>query len=84
MENYLEAYRVEQGLSFAALGRKAGYSTATTFKHCKGVIRISGDAAIRYSRALGIPLDELRPDLFGAEPHPTTPTPAQRGMESRI
>lgn len=90
MRNALNDYRLAHGLTYAELGIAAGYSAGTAFKHCQGRIAISGDAAIRYSRALGIPLDllyptkaptnnvdgsSLRPDRFPTAPLTPRPTP---------
>lgn len=78
MENALETYRSEKGLSFAELGRMSGFGTATVHKHCTGKIAIGGDAAIRYSRALGIPLDALYPATPPATAASTPPRRAPR------
>lgn len=67
----LENIRIRQGLTYEKLGRLAGYSRSTAFQHCNRDARLSTDAAVRYSAALGIPLSELRPDL----PQPVTATP---------
>lgn len=67
MFNALEHFRKKESLSFAELGRRAGYTRATCLKHCKGEIPISGEAALRYYLRLGIPLERLRPDLFDTE-----------------
>jgi hypothetical protein len=42
------------------------------FRHCLAP-KIPGDAALIYNRALGIPLEELRPDIY---PSPTPPQDA--------
>lgn len=81
MKNALENYRIKHGLSYAALGRMTGRSTQTVYKHCKGTIAISGDAAIRYSRALGIALEKLYPSHpergdVNASPRPYRPREA--------
>lgn len=84
MGNILNTYREAHGLTYAALGAAAGYGPGTAYKHCKGTIAISGDAAIRYSRALGIPLEQLYPansssanaDAFNTHPASTETPPA--------
>lgn len=67
MGNVLNDYRLAHGLTYAELGFAAGYRAGTAFKHCQGRIAISGDAAIRYSRALGISLDLLYPANSSAD-----------------
>lgn len=64
MFNPLEQFRKKNGLSFAEVGRRAGLSRVTVLKHCKEERPIGGAAAIRYFAHLGIPLEQLRPDLF--------------------
>ena len=57
-----------QGLNQERVAKAAGYDPGTVSRHCNGKRRITGDAAIRYSRVLGVPLE----DLFPA-PVPTSP-----------
>jgi hypothetical protein len=62
--NALELFRTGRGLTFEALKDLAGYpARMTVFRHCKAA-KIPGDAALVYHRKLGIPLQELRPDLY--------------------
>lgn len=65
MKNAVERYRIDHGLSYAALGRLTGYTRATVLKHCRGELSVAGKAALRYHAKLGIPLSELSPDLYG-------------------
>jgi hypothetical protein len=67
MKNAVERFRLENRLSYAVLGRTAGFTRATVLKHCRGELAISGEAALRYHLRLGIPLKDLRPDLFAAD-----------------
>lgn len=69
MRNALEETRHVLGLSYAEVARRTGYTTATVWKHCNGILRIGEKAALRYHARLGIPLTDLCPDLFkeGAE-----------------
>jgi transcriptional regulator with XRE-family HTH domain len=67
MPNVLEQFRRDEGLNFAEIGRRVGLSRATVLMHCKGERPIGGEAAIRYSSRLGIPLADLRPDLFSMD-----------------
>lgn len=71
--NTLERIRTDRDLTYEALGRSAGYGRHVAWKHCRAEI-VPAEAAIRYSRALGVSLKELRPDLFEAQGEPT-PTP---------
>lgn len=64
MENILEQYRKQKKLTFAAIGRDCGLTTTAVLRHCKGERKIGGEAALRYHVNLGIPLRELRPELF--------------------
>jgi transcriptional regulator with XRE-family HTH domain len=61
--NWLEEERLRRGLTYPELAKKAGVSTTSAWEHC-GAKRLSGEAALRYSVALGLPLEKLRPDLF--------------------
>ena len=61
----LEAYRRQLGLSYAQMARQADFSSrSVVFLHCTGQRSISAESAMRYHRAFGIPLSELRPDLW--------------------
>ncbi|WP_160711133.1 helix-turn-helix transcriptional regulator [Halodesulfovibrio sp. MK-HDV] len=70
MKNIIEQYRQKRELTFAALGRSCGLTAAAVLRHCKGERKIGGEAALRYHIKLGIPLNELRPELF-AQGSPT-------------
>ncbi|OIO03139.1 MAG: hypothetical protein AUJ49_04890 [Desulfovibrionaceae bacterium CG1_02_65_16] len=62
--NALERFRTDHGLTFEALGKKAGVKQrGTVFRHCQAG-KIPGDAALLYHAKLGIPLEDLRPDLW--------------------
>lgn len=54
-------------MSFAEVGRLVKYGRDTVSRHCNGQRQISAEAALRYHKALEIPLHELRPDLFEKE-----------------
>ncbi|CCO24006.1 protein of unknown function [Maridesulfovibrio hydrothermalis AM13 = DSM 14728] len=54
----------ERKISFAEVGRLVGYGRDTISRHCNGQRQISAEAALRYNKALGIPLHEMRPDIF--------------------
>jgi hypothetical protein len=69
--NALETYRQNQHLTFEALGDLAGVRPrGSVYRHCKAT-RIPGDAALLYHAKLGIPLSDLRPDLWPAPPAAT-------------
>ena len=68
--NKLNDIRLSKDLSCAALGEMVDYDRSAVWKHCHATV-IPAEAAIRYSRALDVPLEELRPDLFPI-PAPTT------------
>lgn len=67
MNNAVEKYRTDHGLTYAELGRRTGYTRATVLKHCRGELSVAGKAALRYNAKLGIPLSDLCPDLFPEE-----------------
>ncbi|MFV0420615.1 MAG: hypothetical protein ACK5LI_00190 [Oleidesulfovibrio sp.] len=54
-------------VSYAEIGRRVGFNRSTVMKHCRGELAVSGEAALRYHIHLGIPLKDLRPDLFAAD-----------------
>ncbi|RXF77360.1 XRE family transcriptional regulator [Desulfovibrio sp. DS-1] len=65
MENVLEQFRKNHGLSYGALALAAGVSSrGSVYCHCQGRRRISAEMAIRYSVRLSIPLYLIRPDLW--------------------
>ncbi|WP_160713400.1 helix-turn-helix transcriptional regulator [Halodesulfovibrio sp. MK-HDV] len=64
MTNVIEQLRQEKGLTFAALGRECGLTKTAVLRHCKGERNIGAEAALRYHVKLGIPLQNLRPDLY--------------------
>ncbi len=67
MKNALEKFRTDRGLTFRQLAMACGgRSLNAVYRHCKGE-KIAAESALLYSRALGIPLCELRPDLWPPE-----------------
>ena len=60
MKNAIENFRLASGLSFQEIADR-----------CRGSRLISAESAVKYSHGLGIPLSELRPDLW---PPPTSHT----------
>ncbi|MBI9113261.1 helix-turn-helix transcriptional regulator [Maridesulfovibrio ferrireducens] len=62
--NRLERYRTEKGLTFEMLAKAVGLSKPGVFRHCRGLQAISGESALLYHIHLGIPLKDLRPDLY--------------------
>lgn len=86
MENALEKYRKDNGLTFEQMAFAAGFkSRSTVLKHCRGVKKIPAEAAFKYSHAFGIPLGDMREDLHMSTEvncKPPIATPAtQRGGE---
>ncbi len=57
----------EKQMSYAEVGRKIGYGRDMVSRHCSGDRKISAEAAYKYNKELGIPLHELRPDIFEKE-----------------
>nr|DAG43725.1 MAG TPA: hypothetical protein [Caudoviricetes sp.] len=67
MMNVLEKYRIAHGLTYDQLATQAGLSArSVSYAHCHGIRAISAESAVKYARACGIPLHELRPDLWTA------------------
>ena len=62
--NALEQYRKQNKQTYASIGRLCELRRDTVLRHCKGERPISGEAALRYHIHLGIPLCDLRPDLY--------------------
>ena len=68
MNNPLEDYRQAHGLTYRAMAQRVGgQSYVTTFYHCRGLRQLSAESALRYHHAFGIPLSDLRPDLWPPE-----------------
>ena len=64
MRNALEQYRVENDLTYGAMASQAQTAKGALYQHCQGKRTISAESAVRYHDTLGIPLSELRPDLW--------------------
>lgn len=61
----LEKYMKEHNLTLKKLASIVGWqSSATVCQHLSGARKITAEAALKYSHALGIPLSDLRPDLW--------------------
>lgn len=69
--NRLEIFRTESGLTYEALGNKAGFAKHVAWKHCHAS-KIPAESAAKYSDTLGIPRSELRPDLWPPTAAPAT------------
>ena len=70
MKNALENFRTAHGLTFRQLAMACGgRSLNAVYRHCKGE-KIAAESALLYSRALGIPRSELRPDLWPPDAQP--------------
>lgn len=76
MKNPLETYRISSGMTYRKIAELCGLkSPSTVLQHCKGARSISAETAIKYSIFLGIPLSELRPDLWPPTSAAPTSTP---------
>lgn len=65
--NIVEKYRQKHGLTYEQLAKKAGLSArSVAYAHCHGLRAISAESAIKYALTCGIPLSQLRPDLWEA------------------
>ncbi|MCT4627037.1 helix-turn-helix transcriptional regulator [Halodesulfovibrio sp.] len=67
MKSVIEEYRRDHKVTFAEIARRCSLDRSVVLRHCKGERRIGGEAALRYHAKLGIPLPELRPDIFGQQ-----------------
>ena len=65
--NALRRYFKESGKTILQVSRETGIPRPTIYTHLDGSREMSIDAAKRYHRLLGIPLSDLRPDVWGAE-----------------
>ena len=68
MKNVIDKYRIHSKLTYRQLARKCGVTLNMMYRHCHGKNnRIPAEMAVVYSRELGIPLCQMRPDLWPAE-----------------
>lgn len=68
VKKYIEAH----GTTPFAVAQLVGFSPSTVCRHVRDERIISAESAAIYHRELGIPLSDLRPDLFPL-PSPTQP-----------
>jgi len=73
--NALESYRTQHSLTFEAMADLSGVDKGNVNKHCRGLKPIRGESALRYHVDFGIPLPDLRPDLYGDRRPPAQPSP---------
>ena len=74
MKNAIEKFRLASGMSFQEIADRCSIgSRSTVLHHCKGIRIISAESAVKYAHGLGIPLSELRPDLWPPAESPTPP-----------
>ena len=67
MENIIETYRQRLHLTYAQMAEIGAFSSrSVVFLHCTGKRSISPESAIKYAKAFGIPLSDMRPDLWPA------------------
>lgn len=68
MKTILERSRQEKGMSFRALMSVTGItSTGLLHRYCRGEQQIGAEHAVCLHKTLGIPLSDLRPDLWPPE-----------------
>lgn len=70
MNEALKAYIIKNNLTLQEVADRTGLKTPSTVcQHLKGDRKISAQSALAYHKGLGIPLSDLRPDLW---PEPAT------------
>lgn len=62
------------GYSLTSVAKLANVQYSTAWRHFSGHREISAEYAMRYHKTLGIPLSDLRPDLWPPEQEEKTPT----------
>lgn len=67
MENPLKAWREAQNKLVSEAAKLGGITPGTWSKYENGRLRISGERCVDLERRLGIPREDLRPDLFSRE-----------------
>ena len=67
------------GRDITRTAKVCGLPYVTVWRHAKGWRSISPDMALKYAAALGIPLHDLRPDLWPAPDAVTSPNPSTGG-----
>lgn len=66
--NIIDQYRTEHGLSYAKMAAMAGFSArSVVYAHCHNLRVVSAESAVKYNRTFGIPLCQIRPDLWPPE-----------------
>lgn len=84
--NAIDNYRKDHGLTYAKMAMLAGFSSrSVVFLHCTGRRLISAESTLKYFRAFGIPLSEIRPDLWppdGITAPPATPSGSSTSEEA--
>lgn len=64
----LRAFRLQKKLSCEDLGKKLNIAATTVRSYENGNRTISGDFALTIEEKLGIPREQIRPDLFQRVP----------------
>ena len=60
----LAEMKKRRGTSYRKIAKQCGISVSNVYAHCTGQRTISAEMAVRYHTVFGIPLCELRPDLW--------------------
>ena len=64
-KNILEEYKNKSKLSYYEIAKMCDIpSKSLVYAHIKGEKKISAEAALKYHKGLGIPLDQIRPDIW--------------------
>ena len=57
----------KHGLTVLTASKKSGILYQCIYQHARGFRKVSAEDAVKYENLLGIPRNEIRPDLWPAE-----------------
>ena len=85
MQNTINDYRKAHGLTYSQMALLAGLSSrSVVYLHCTKQRAISAESAMKYHYAFGIPLSELRPDLWPPDVTATPTSPPAPGSPEEV
>lgn len=57
--NPIKEYKKKSGISFRGLADLVGLDKMTVFRHANSLEKISLESAMKYNKALGIPVEDI-------------------------